>query len=255
MDNTPMTCRRHALPRFSSVRVLGSVLWISVLLVGVAAGWAPVAEAQITFSADLTDEARSAFEEREEIDAETMYELVSDGFQFRYEGAETLEVRFLVFFIDADGTVQGTVSSEPFEIEPGEETRGERVPREDFLVRFEEVAGFPWYPSIPAAPIVTEVDASSPIVYEFEDAWRESEDAWPAKWGYVWAQTLAEGMETKELERKEDAGMVGFALVPGRTPSFLDIIGRYLDPEAASGDRDAEIAVRYVAAGNRGADR
>jgi len=152
-------------------------------------------------------------------------------------------VVFLVFFIDADGTLQGTVSSEPFEVEPGEETRGERVPREDFLVLFEEVAGFPWYPSIPAAPIVTEIDESLPIVYEFEDAWRESENAWPAKWGYVWAQTLVDGMDLKE-----DAGTVGLALVPENTPYFLDVIGRYIDPEAEPGDRVAEIKVHYVAA-------
>lgn len=120
------------------------------------------------------------------------------------------------------------------------------VPREDFLNLFEEVATRETYPSIPSPSIRIDIDASSPVIYEFEDAWLERDEAWPSKWGSIWAQTLAAGME-----RDDASGAIGFALVPGLTPYFLDIIGRYIDPETETIDPEAEIKVRYIAIMNR----
>lgn len=86
-------------------------------------GWLPVAAAQITFSADMADEAQQVLNEREDLDAASLYELVSEGLRLRYDGEEAVSARFMVFFIGADGALQGTLTSESFDLEPGEESR------------------------------------------------------------------------------------------------------------------------------------
>jgi hypothetical protein len=249
MIGKPMKNRTHPFfpPTSRQTRSRSKrLLCMGLFLTGWMLLWLPKAEAQMMFSADMTDEVRQTLDEREDIDAEVLYELVSEGLRLRYEGEEAVSARFLVFFMSADGALQGTLTSESFDLEPGEEPRGEMVPREDFLNLFEEAAVVGGYPSIPTAPTVMDIDASSPVIYEFEDAWLERDETWPSKWGYIWAQTLASG-----IERGDASGAIGFALVPGLTPYFLDIIGRYIDPETEAIDPDAEIKVRYITVMNR----
>lgn len=186
------------------------------------------AQAQVTLHADLSDEAVERLEETEAVDAETLYELLSEHLRLSYEGDEPVMSRLVVFFATSEGSLQGSLSSDAFELKPGAEARGAAIPKREFLSLYGESA-FSTY-GTGSFMIALDPVSASDIAYEFEDAWREG-DTWRPEYENAWSQAFSDGIIGANTKGARSA--VGVALVP--------IIGRY------TVENVAEIKVRYVA--------
>lgn len=194
----------------------------------------PAAQAQITFNTELTDEAMERLEEMEAVDGESLYEVLSEHLRLSYEGEEPVEARLVVFLTTSDGDLRGSLSSEPFELEPGTEMRGQAVPEEEFLSLIGESTF-----TYGTGSFMVSLDpvSASDIAFEFEDAWREGQ-TWSPEYARAWAQAFSNGIQGANV--KGTHGGIGLALVP--------VIGRYIAENATA------IQVQYVAAMNQNAD-
>lgn len=183
-------------------------VWSVIALVVFMASSTQGAFAQLTVRVDASDEMRVAVEERGAIPPDELYALLAEGVLYRYEGEEPLEARFLVFFMNAE-SVRSVVAGKPVAVEPGTGMGlGRSLSEEAFLAFYEEAAGQPFYPAIPALPPAPDLfrDAED-IVRQFGDSWSpEAEEAWARAFNGI------KGANTK--------GGIGIALVP--------IIGRYV---------------------------
>lgn len=214
-----------------------SLLWGWALLLGLALLWAPVATAQITFTTELTKEVQETLNERQDVDAGALYELLEEGVQLSIRSWEEwpVECRLLVFFVEPGGGLQGSLSSPSFEIESEDPTRGEPVSKDRFREQFEKLSGGnSMSPSLDEAQL--DSDTVARMLEEFGDA--ETEDGWSKDYERAWAEVLAKG-----LTQTDAHGGVGLAMVP--------IIARYMDN---TGDNTGEFMVRYVWATSRVSD-
>jgi len=168
------------------------------------------AAAQVTMGVSATDALREALQDREAVSPAELYELMSRGIQYEYRGEEPIEGRFLIFFVSAEGSVRGQVAGRPIRVRPGDGGGLGRSLSEDAFVSFyEEVAGLPFYPAIPAIP------PKPDLFVEAEELIRPFGDSWSPEQAAAWAQALNDS--------RGDAweSGIGVALVP--------IIGRYVE--------------------------
>ena len=204
------------------------------LLAGFLLLSAPAAQAQFALHTDLSDEAIDRIQEMEDVDSGSLYRVLSEHLRLSYEGERPVEARLVVFVATSDGGLQGSFSSEPFEMEPGARMRGEAIPEEDFLSLLDE-SRFNTY-GTGAFMVSLDPVSASDVAYEFEDAWREGEDSWNPEYEHAWSQAFSNGIQGSNVKGALGGwhAALGLALVP--------IIGRYTDGDAS------EIKVRYIAA-------